>query len=174
MSEGQTVTIGQNYFSDNCTEFVAFEEANQSVMNDFYTSGMKWEIVNRVGDKGRDLVIKRKDRGEEKVEEKYREGDFGDFLIEVVQDLVSENRGWFYTTKADIISYIICKNKIPTSVYFVHWKNFKDWYLTTGYKNYRRQFLIISDRGYGVTLNIGIKWKTIPEVLYAYKKVKDE
>lgn len=94
------------------------------------------------------------------VEEKFRKQDYGDFLIEIMQDIATANLGWYYKTKADFIFYIIDIRYI----YIVKWPKFKQWfgsnYRKSGYK------LTKSDEGFGATINIAINWANIPSNLY--------
>ena len=46
------------------------------------------------------------------VEEKFRYNDYNDFLIEILQDVISFNPGWYYKTKAKRIFYWVEKKKL--------------------------------------------------------------
>ena len=154
----------QNFFGSECTGFVEFEEKNQIYMDQYYeTCGYK--IIDRNGNKGRDLELS-KDGIIIKVEEKYRTEDWGDFAIELIQDLTTNNAGWFFYTTADYINYIIVEDK-PVALYTVAWKKFKDYFL----KDVKRFNCFISRKGYGITLNAEIKWKYIPNNIWKKRKL---
>jgi hypothetical protein len=133
-------------------------------MDEYYQS-CGYKIIDRNGNKGRDLELS-KDNTSIKIEEKYRDNDWGDFAIEIIQDLETNNPGWFFYTKADYINYIIVKDK-PTVVYTIDWKKFKEYFL----KEIKRFNCFISRKGYGITLNAEIKWEYIPAHLWKKKKI---
>ena len=154
----------QNFFGAECTSFVEFEEKNQPEMDKFYISS-GYKIESRKGDKGRDLELS-KDNITKKYEEKYRDTDWGDFAIELVQDLETSNLGWFFYTEADYINYIIVKDK-PTTIYVVDWKKFKEYFL----KDIKRFKCFVSRKGFGITLNAEIRWEDIPDNFWKRKKI---
>lgn len=102
------------------------------------------------------------------VEEKFRKQDYGDFLIEIMQDIASANLGWFYKTKADFIFYIVDMRYL----YIVKWPKFKHWfsnnYRKSGYK------LTKSNEGFGATINMAIEWAKIPSNLYEKRIIEIE
>jgi hypothetical protein len=131
----------------------------QSAMDLWYQK-FGFEIVSREGTKQRDLILSR--RGDKfKVEEKYREKDWGDFLIEIIQDAVSNNTGWFYSESFDRMSYVILDGYKPKTIYWVYWSKFKDWFFEYLMKNNRPK-TVISPAGYGLTINIAVPWGVIP------------
>ena len=95
-----------------------------------------------------------------------RNGNFSDFLIEIMQDIVTNNPGWFYTTDADKLHYILCQYSMPKILYVIEWDSFKKWFLD----DYLHQNLIgkyvISIKGYGLTLNISVPISEVPVNLY--------
>ncbi len=95
-----------------------------------------------------------------KVEEKFRRKDWGEFGIEIMQDVFSENKGWYYKTNPDKVFHICPDN----TIYSVDWRNFKAWFR----RDYQQLKLsaFASVKGFGLTVNIGIKWKDIPPELY--------
>lgn len=143
------------YFDEKTqTEFRA-----QGVMDAWYIQ-YGFEIVNRDGNKKRDLVLAR-DGKQIRIEEKYREKDYGDLLIELVQDLVSNNPGWLYAESMDRLCYVILDGYRPKTIYWIDWIKFKDWLFTYLSIN-KIQKAIISPAGYGLTLNLSIAWDKIP------------
>lgn len=100
-----------------------------------------------------------------KVEEKFRKVDYGDFLIEIMQDIATCNHGWFYKTEADYIFYIVDMKYL----YSVKWNLFKSWFKdnfqTCDYK------ITVSNIGFGSSINMSIRWKKIPDILYTKKDI---
>ena len=100
-----------------------------------------------------------------KVEEKFRKCDYGDFLIEIIQDIATCNHGWFYKTEADYIFYIVDMKHL----YIVKWSLFKSWFkdnfITCGYK------ISVSNIGFGSSINMSIKWNKIPDGIYTKKDI---
>lgn len=134
-------------------------------MDEFYTKS-GFVVVDRKGNKKRDLEIIVNEK-RLKIEEKYREFDYGDFAIELIQDMNTNNSGWFFYTQADFIAYIIAEDK-PIRVYYINWNKFKEYFL----KNINRFKCFISRKGWGVTLNAEIKWKDIPQEFWKKKDIK--
>ena len=107
----------------------------------------------------------------ETYEEKFRTKNtekYSDFGIEIIQDVVSNNLGWFYTTKADYIIQIHQDETENKCLYIIKWSMFKIWFK----ENYKEVNTILRDckTGFGFTLNIYIKWKEIPSNIF--KKIE--
>ena len=136
---------------DECFEK---ERGSQKLIDQFYKY-QGWNYDRSGSCETYDVIIE-----EAKVEEKFRYEDYGDFLIEVMQDVISCNMGWYYKTHAERIFYII-KDK---TLYSIDWFYFKKW-LKNNYSNLRITGRI-SVQGYGLTVNIAIKWLDIPRDLY--------
>jgi hypothetical protein len=98
------------------------------------------------------------------VEEKYLKHTYDELAIEIMQDLVKHELGWFYNIEADWLSYIMFKNGELNHVYIIDWYSFKAWYLDewlssrTNQAAYRGYYLM-EPGGYGLTLNLIIKIK---------------
>lgn len=134
------------------------ESYAQKILNQFYES-QNW-TYHRNSDKKcktSDLIILNTT-----VEEKYRPVDWNDFLIEIVQDVASKNEGWFYTSTADRIFYVVALKKI----YSIKWKQFKNWFKEHWKDIDTRIGINTSIKGYGLTINITIPWFIIPPELY--------
>lgn len=140
--------------------FTIFERKIQQKLNPIY-QGMGYTII-RNGDKGKDLYINSK-ATEEKIRTEVRK----DILIEILQDITSANLGWYYTTKAELLNYVMCNSMEPQLIYWIDWPKFKKWFVEDFLSviSPRGQY-IISIRGYGVTLNIPVPIISIPDFLY--------
>lgn len=104
-------------------------------------------------------------------EEKFRSKNtekYKDFGIEILQDVVSNNLGWFYTTSAEYIVQIHQDEDINNCMYIVNWTMFKNWF-KLNYEKIQTQ-LQQCKNGFGYTLNIYIKWQDIPQEIY-YKEL---
>ncbi len=134
--------------------------AQGRIDNWYYAMG--FAEVERDADYQHDVTLRRNGT-RLKVEEKYRDGDFGDLLVEIIQDVVSNGPGWFYTEKFDRLSYIVMdKNGVPVKIYWIKFDEFRNWFF--GYlANKKRVPAILSAKGYGLTLNIPVDWKSIPK-----------
>lgn len=100
------------------------------------------------------------------VEEKIRTSVYQDILIEILQDLVKHTLGWFYTTNADYLYYAMCMNGDISELHMIQWPQFKHWCLSKYWpdKGMHGKYLI-SPKGIGLTLNLKIPIKHIPEEL---------
>jgi hypothetical protein len=83
------------------------------------------------------------------IEEKTRARDYGDILVELVEDLKTLDPGWIYQTKADRLVYCVLE---PRLVYALPMGKLKD-YVFDNIRVLLRN-CNISDQGYGKTLNI--------------------
>lgn len=137
-------------------EYFKKEKDSQNLINRFYKS-QGWSYDRSGACITYDLIIEGV-----KIEEKFRYEDYGDFLIEIIQDVNSCNLGWYYKTEAARIFYVI-KDQV---IYSVNWADFKAW-LTKEYKALKLRGIVSID-GYGLTVNISIKWIDVPD--YIYKK----
>ena len=144
-------------------QFVEGEKLAQGYMDiEYHLRG--YQIINRNGNRARDLLIAI-DGQEYKVEEKFRSSDYGDFLVEILQCMITKEVGWFYKTKADILAYVICKDWKPYHFYLVDWRKFPQWF--NGYLLQNKSPKCrISSRGIGLTLNLAISWGSIPDNIY--------
>lgn len=103
-----------------------------------------------------------------KVEEKFRTSDFGDFAVEMTQCLVTRQSGWFYETTCTHLNYVILDDiQVPTHCYIVNWKKFKSWFLGDWLPHNKRQTVVISPKGNGLTENYTIRWSDIPPSLWS-------
>lgn len=95
------------------------------------------------------------------VDEKVRDGEFNDCLIELMQDLKIGNLGWYFGLKDWILygSWKNFENKNPSSLYLISMNRLKN------YLENKNGFIntCISKKGYGITWNIKLDWKELIE-----------
>lgn len=143
--------------------FFDFEHRCQRTMDRHYQQrGHK--IVSRKGNKEYDLILLVNGQIEDRVEEKFRNNARGDdVLVELIQDAISGDMGWFYHTRCQHLHYVIAVNAVPKFYYRIFWEPFKRWFLNI----YLRGKLdaIISNKGYGLTLNIAVPVASIPATM---------
>lgn len=138
------------------------EKESQEFMDLFYKS-KEWAFDRSKHCKEYDLII----NGCE-VEEKFRYCDYNDFLIEIIQDMITFNKGWYYYTTAKRIFYVINDSKL----YSVNWPEFKNWFKSE-YKNIKELQAKVSIKGWGLTINISINWDYIPKEYYKIFNIFD-
>lgn len=97
------------------------------------------------------------------VEEKFRNGIFHDVLIELLQDVCSGERGWFYHTECEHLHYVFCLNDVPQFYYRIWWPEFKRWFLEVWLPSKSFPASPVSKRGYGLTQNIAVPIADIPK-----------
>lgn len=140
-------------------DFFAREKAMQPFMDAEYLS-KGHQIVTRVGTRKYDLILKVNGK-DQLIEEKYREKEYDDILVEILQDVISGGLGWYYTTGCDYLHYILCPNwQPPTRYWRIPWQPFKTWMEEAFWKTkpkYRT-----SSRGYGRSLNVCVPFSAIP------------
>lgn len=80
----------------------AFEKRMRPKMDLFY-SGRGYRIRRVEGNEGFDLFL-----NGAQIEEKFRAEKHNDILIEFIQDISSQNLGWFYKVTAIQVNYVMC------------------------------------------------------------------
>ena len=95
------------------------------------------------------------------VDEKARIGEFDDCLIEIIQDLKTMKKGWYYGWKDWILygSWKEPNKKNPSSLYLIKVKELRD------YINNLDGFIktLITKKGWGTTWNIIVSWRELEE-----------
>lgn len=121
-------------------------------------------ILSREGTREYDAILLLKGRREERIEEKFRDTDYGDLLIEIVQDVCTGDLGWFYHTRCDFLHYAICPRWQQLAYYWrLDWALFKEWFCDTHLTDRRFPKAQTSVLGYGLTLNICVSPADIPD-----------
>lgn len=102
-----------------------------------------------------------------KVEEKYRTKVWDDFAIELLQDvsfpLRKQTVGWFYHTKADSVTYILCDSinaTRPQKVYSVDMRLLRG-NLTDMLVGGLEPVLRASKKGVGYSINMCLDWDVL-------------
>jgi len=103
------------------------------------------------------------------VDEKVRKGEFGDFLLELIQDLRTGKLGWFFGNKDWILysSWKELNNNYPDSLYLIKTKKLKEYIFSlNGFVQ-----TCISAKGWGITWNIKLNWDKLIEKGIAEKLI---
>lgn len=106
-----------------------------------------------------------------KVDEKARDGDFDDLLVEVLQCMRTGKIGWIYH-QIDYLFYASWRDKestVPSSAYLVDFGKLRDF--VTDESTFKQLETIISTKGYGVTLNKKVAWLDLTYTKIATKIV---
>ena len=93
------------------------------------------------------------------IDEKARNQDYGDLLVEVMQCLRSGKIGWLYK-HIDYIFYASWKDANltdPSSAYIVKMPNLRDFVI----ENYEELPEVFSSKGYGLTFNKRVNWQDL-------------
>ena len=138
-------------------------EMNQYMKAYYVMCGYEYDFR---GDKQKDVILY-SDNEKILVEHKFRKVEYNDILVEIVQDLKTNASGWLYECEADDLHYVICKeaegNMRPIYFYDIKFKLFRNWlfeWLMQNKGHYRT-----SNKGWGITLNLAVPIKTIPNDL---------
>src|SRR3990167_6294158 len=105
----------------NFNQFAEFEKRKH---HDFFLPYYKQQgyevITDNLGkNTDWDVLLKTPD-GNIRVDEKARMADYGDFLVEIVQDLKTGNKGWLFKEKDYYFYGSWNKNKEPQSLYSIN------------------------------------------------------
>lgn len=138
------------------------KELKMNKYMEYYYRTIGYDDVIWNGDKKKDVTLLDGNR-RITVEHKYRYIEYDDILIEIMQDIKTNNTGWFYMTEADFLHYIICIEDVPKYFYRIKVREFKKWCREYIEKNSNNLCWKVSSRGFGITLNMVIKIKVIPE-----------
>ena len=152
---------------EDVDELVQGEKLAQKHATEFYKS-LGWQVDRLGACVGYDCILS-KDGRRLKIEEKFRQKDYNDFLVELIQAAETGQLGWHYHTQADRLLYVICgEDWTPTKFYIVLWKRFKVWFVQYQLKN--KVTWIKSLVGIGISYNISIPWRNIPSNLWELKE----
>lgn len=146
------------------SESFGHERMMQPMADAFYT-GRGHVVETRKGTQEFDLVLLTKGNRRELIEEKFRGAVWDDVLVEIVQDLASGDLGWLYHCQSDYLHYFMCPNwQYIEAMYRIKWQPFRKWLIEEYMPNRRLKF-VISRQGYGLTLNISVPLRDIPDDL---------
>lgn len=135
-------------------QFFKIEKKGQKVFNAFYRSlNIPYKRIYGLQNKEYDCVLLINGKWV-RVEEKTLTEDWGNLLVETIQDTKTNSPGWFYTNKSELLLWLI----LPTKrIYQINIQKLKEFV-----ELYKNQFnKVISEKGWGRTENIAIPWSTI-------------
>lgn len=141
----------------------AYAKLNYTVVKDYIDASHAMD---------HDVLVKTYTRdGLSKIDEKARDGDYDDLLVEVLQCMKTGKVGWIYH-QIDLLFYASWRDpgtKEPTSAYLVDFRQLRDFVTDAG--NFRQLETVISTKGYGVTLNKKVAWLDLTYTHIAQKIV---
>jgi len=79
--------------------------------------------------------------------------------IELIQDIKTQNMGWFYKTEAKYIIFIYFENKQPYICYLIKMGLLKEY--PAEYLNHNGCFTALALGGWGDTVNLNIPWEQL-------------
>lgn len=145
-------------------EFFEFEKKKRRFFDAYYRK-KNWPFQRIVGSENKRYNCLVEIGGKKwKFEEKARSEEYGDFLVELVQDTETKSPGWLYYCEADYILY-----STPNYFYAINFRKLKKFMEHHG-GNYP---LRVSTKGWGKTTNAAIPWKDLIEQGIA-KEIKRE
>jgi len=141
-------------------EFFDFEKYAQMILDGYYES--RNHTVDRTSAcKKYDCIID----GQYKVEEKFRQEEYGDILIEVIQDMNTNAPGWFFETGCNYLHYVFIENSSIKRFIRINWDKFKSWCLSDYFVSHKHPNTVISPRGWGLTVNLSVPINDIPKYI---------
>jgi len=142
-------------------DFFDFERKCQKILDDYYKS--RGHTVDRSkACKGFDCILD----GTWKVEEKIRDREYNDILLEIIQDMETNNPGWFNETECDYLHYVFMKGENISRFIRFKWDKFRNWYIQDYLTIHSQNHCVVSARGWGVTVNLSIPINDIPNYLF--------
>ncbi len=153
-------------------EFENFAEFEKQKHIDFFLPYYKkrgWIILeDNLGNSTDWDVRLETSEGKFTIDEKARSKEYDDFLVEIVQDLKSGNKGWLFKDK-DYYFYASwrLKDTDPSSFYCVDARKLQEFVI----KNWKSLLptMQISEKGWGVTLFAKIMWQDLISTKIAKK-----
>lgn len=93
------------------------------------------------------------------VDEKARQKEYNDFLVEIMQDIETGRLGWFYGEKDFILygSWIDIEAIDPSSLYLISSKDLRKYICTIDGSVKTR----LSKLGWGNTWNLSLEWESL-------------
>ena len=169
--------MGSRGMNEATRPFFAFEKDMNQYMRayyDLYGCTYDWNAVknNFIGDKKKDVTLYY-DNQKFLIEHKFRRVIYPDVLVEINQDIKTNNSGWLYECGAEVLLYIICRptEGVVQPIYFykIEFKLFKNWFFSWLETEQHPNFRICKDKGYGITLNTVVPINDIPEDIISPK-----
>lgn len=139
-------------------ETFEWERNMQPFMDDFYRRNLG-EPDRSKSCRQFDVIVNGK-----RYEEKFLfSHPYKKMLVEIVQDIVTADLGWFYHVRADYLMWVHCppdRKSPPIDVRPIKWSELKREVIETLMSNKWQQFQVCSDH-YGTTLNLPIEWEVL-------------
>ena len=142
-------------------DFASFEKQKHEEFFLPYYRDRGWEILQDNLGRNTDWDVKLLVNGKEQtIDEKARQKEYGDFLVEIVQDLKTGNRGWVFKPK-DFYFYASWVNngKEPQSFYAINSSMLQQFVIGNWKKLVPKMEL--SEKGWGTTLFAKISWEDL-------------
>jgi hypothetical protein len=147
-------------------QFEEFESRSQNILDRYYASR------GRSVDRSKaciqyDCILD----GQWKVEEKIRSASRSDIAIEFIQNMQASkfNLGWFYETRCDYLHYVFMTDTGIDRFLRFDWPKFRVWITDTYFSKVKQHpFSVISQKGYGVTLNLCVEISQIPDNILVF------
>ncbi len=137
-------------------EFTDFEKLYRKELDRIYkTMGVSVERIYGKDNEKYDVML-RIDDAVYTVEEKGLRYYYPDAPIELIQDVISCNLGWYYKTKARFIIFIYYDDILPVVLYSLNFPKLKIGIKECFGNN--KVKLKSALKGYGITVNMCIPW----------------
>lgn len=165
-------------------ETVALEEKGIKFCNEILYSKMGWVIIERIKDKERQEimgdVILLIDGFKLNIDEKTASYPHDDMIIELIQDAITNNGGWYYKLqKCHGLVYIYFKNGEVFIVYKVNMNGLRK--MLSNITNWDKGKIKNATGGWGYTINLCYPWvdlvnNEVAEIIYKheYKMTNEE
>lgn len=140
-------------------EFIKFERKIQRQLDDWYKS-KGWMPDRTVSCRHFDLTL-----NGTTVEEKIRQEIHSDILVEIIQDMVTNDPGWFYVSDAKLLHYVFAMDSNLEKLLCLNLPEFKKWLKNDWWHNHLSGSYKISTKGWGLTLNLVVPINYIPDGL---------
>ena len=141
--------------------FAQFEKRKHDEFFLPYYQTKGWEVLQDNLGKKTDWDVKLRIDGKVyTVDEKARQREYGDFLVEIVQDLKTGNKGWVFKEK-DFYFYAswVGEEKEPRSFYTIRSPALQR-FVITNWKTLLAK-MEISEKGWGTTLFAKVMWEDL-------------
>ena|SRR3990167_910453 len=141
-------------------DFTSFVEFEKQKHNEFFLPYYKergWTVLEDNIGKSTDWdVYLETPEGKFTIDEKARNKEYGDFLVEIVQDLKTGTRGWLFKKKDYYFYASWLSEKLPSSFWCIDAQKLQEFVI----KNWKSLLpnMGISEKGWGITLFAKIFW----------------
>lgn len=155
---GRKEKIGHIGDMNQFEDYIKFEREKHEQFFLPYYKERGWEVIQdniRLGNNLSWDVLLERDGKKIRIDEKARQKDYGDFLVEIVQDLKTGHQGWLFKEK-DYYLYGSWDGEELSSLYLVDSIKLQEFIKV----NWQELLsgMELSDKGWGLTLFAKIKW----------------